>query len=130
MKNKNSYKLPLLLAMMCFITVSTAFTNRMTEEVDILIKPHTFDPNGQPRDPSAVSISAYYDSEDTCIYVSLSNAGVSVDVSINNLITNETDNYVIPGTGTSALPISGNSGIWTISFTLSAGDIYEGSFMI
>lgn len=116
--------------MICIITLFSAFTTRTSEEFDILIKPYTFDPAGQPRDPSAIAIRAYYDSDDTCIYASLSNAGVSVDVEICNLITGETDSYAVPGSGPSAFPISGNSGIWTITFTLSSGDVYEGSFVI
>lgn len=81
---------------------------------------------GAPR--SLVSIMAFYDTDLFSVGAYLSNAGAYVDVSIVNQTTNETYNYQISGTGSSVMPISGTPGYWSITFTLSGGDEYMGSF--
>ena len=133
MKNKSLFKL--LLSVFTLMLLSSLMSgspvlNDMTGNDDIIISHKPSTPPTFPHAPSIISISAYYDSEDACIYTSLSNAGLSVDVEISNYNTAETYLYAIPGTGSSILPISGNAGIWTITYTLSSGDIYEGTFVI
>jgi len=85
--------------------------------------------DGGPRS-SVDLIRAYYDDDFSCVYATLSNAGVEVEVEFVNHTTNETDSYVIPGTGSSILPISGTSGYWTITFILADGSVYVGNFVI
>lgn len=133
MKNNSIIKLLLsVVAILCLssFTNEKSIKNGYRDNDEILIRHRPSTPPTFPHSPSVVSISAYYDSDNTCIYASLSNAGVSVDVDICNLITGETDSYAVTGNGSSAFPISGNAGIWTITFTLSSGDVYEGSFII
>ena len=99
-----------------------------TEEKTIIISHVSSNPSGSPR--SSISIQAYYDTDTYCVYASLNNAGAYVDVSIVNQTTNETYNYQISGTGSSVMPISGTPGYWSITFTLSGGDEYMGSFVL
>ena len=87
------------------------------------------DNNGSPR-TSNVLIEAYFDTELSYVCASLSNAGASVTVEFINHTTNETADYIIPGSGSSILPISGNAGFWTVTFTLESGDVYYGEFVL
>ena len=84
---------------------------------------------GGPRSTVDI-IHAYYDTDFSCVCANLSNAGTSVSVEITNVATNETFDYVIPGSGLSILPISGNAGYWTITFTLPDRSVYGGYFML
>ena len=100
-----------------------------SETKEILISHESTEPEGAPRSLGAI-IEAYYDTDLLCVCAYLSNAGISVSVEIVNQTTNETEEYVIPGSGSSALPISGNPGYWTITFTLQSGDVYIGEFIL
>ena len=100
-----------------------------SETKEILISHESTEPEGAPRSLGAI-IEAYYDTDLLCVCAYLSNAGISVSVEIVNHTTNETEEYVIPGYGSSALPISGNPGYWTITFTLQSGDVYIGEFIL
>lgn len=64
------------------------------------------------------------------IDVWLRNAGTSVIVDIGNVTTGASYQYFVSGDGSDSLPISGASGYWTITFTLSDGSIYMGSFIL
>lgn len=85
---------------------------------------------GAPRTPSTTIIEAYYDSELLSVCVYFSNAGDFVDVNFENLDTGETAYYSVAGSGGSILPISGNAGLWNVTFTLSNGDEYVGEFYL
>lgn len=85
--------------------------------------------DGSPRSLDT-SIIAFYDSDLSCVCAFLTNAGTPVSVEILNQTTNETDDYIIPGSGSSFMPISGSAGYWTITFTLEGGDIYYGEFVL
>ena len=93
-----------------------------------MISHRPINPPDGPRSPRSVEIVAYYNSDVSSVFATLSNAGVSVTVELVNITNEEYYNYEIPGTGLSVLPISGNSGLWTITFTLSDGEVYEGEF--
>ena len=100
------------------------------DEVIIVIQPREEQPGGGPRNPSEVPIEAYYDSGTASVCAYLSDAGQTVEVEFYNLTMNEYYSFEIPGNGFSVMPISGNSGYWTVSFTLLSGSIYDGQFLI
>ena len=95
---------------------------------DIIIVPQPPVPPDQPR--SSSSIHAFLDCDKSCIYATLSNVGMFVDVVIENHSTGEKLNYQIAGNGTTVMPISGTSGQWTIAFILSSGDKCYGEFVL
>lgn len=98
------------------------------ETKDILISHESTNLEGAPR--SATIIEAYYDTDLYCVCATLSNAGTAVTVEFVNHTTNETADYVIPGSGSSFMPISGTSGYWSVTFTLADGDVYYGEFVL
>lgn len=100
------------------------------EVIPILIGPSEGALSTAPRMPSATRIEAYYDEELLSVCSYLSNAGTSVSVEISNLGTGEVFTFTIPGSGFSACLISGTSGTWFITYTLSNGNVYEGTFTI
>ena len=61
--------------------------------------------------------------------VSMSLNGTLV-VGITNFNTSETLSTVISGSSYSIIPISGDAGCWTITFTLTDGRVFEGSFIL
>lgn len=87
-------------------------------------------PSDAPEAPRSIpaEVSAEYDDVLNSVVASLVNAGTSVDVSIENLSTGESYNDSVSGNGIAVLPISGSSGVWVITFTLSGGEVYEGEF--
>ena len=97
------------------------------ESITIKIKKPS-NPPGGPRVPSVVQIEAEYDEVSGSVFVYLANAGASVDVTIENLTTGESTGDTVSGSGIAAIPISGTSGNWVITFVLLNGDIYEGEF--
>lgn len=126
-------KKPLLLllciqALLCEFNSLFAKSQMCSDETEILIRQQSPDLEGAPR--SATIIEAYYDSDITCVSVTLSNAGTSVTVEFVNHTTNETADYVIPGSGTSFMPISGTSGNWSVTLTLTDRTVYYGEFII
>ena len=106
-------------------------TNAKDEDPIPLVELPSNTPGDDGRPRSTVNpIHAYYDTDLSCVCASLSNAGTSVSVVITNVAINETFDYVIPGSGLSFLPISSDSGFWTITFTLQDGRVYGGNFVI
>lgn len=81
------------------------------------------------RSPEQVPIECAFLS--TSILVTyLSNLG-SVTVELENLTTGEYSQTLVNALpGSSVLPFSGTSGTWTITFTLSGGETYYGTFII
>lgn len=129
MKHNSFLKLLLgIPAILCLLLAVSAFSTNKEGDEAILINHRPINPPGGPRSPQSVEIVAYYNSDVSCVFATLSNAGVSVTVELVNITNDEYYDYVIPGTGLSVLPISGNSGLWTITFTLADGDVYEGEF--
>ena len=125
----------ILIGLMILLGLSSAEANQVSsmkgENVIILITkkspPHT---GNTPRVPSAVRVEAEYDDVTGSVLVYLANAGTSVDVAIENLTTGESTGDTVSGSGIAAIPISGTSGTWVITFTLLNGDIYEGEFVL
>ncbi len=77
-----------------------------------------------------VRIEAALDTDLYSVYVKLWNAGTSVTVDIENVTAGESYQYFVSGNSSDVLPISGSSGYWTITFTLSDGSVYGGCFII
>lgn len=100
------------------------------DEGDIIIRPREGEATGIPRMPSGTIITASYDENTESVCALLSNAGETVEVEFYNLTTNEYYFFEIPGSGLSIMPISGNPGYWTVSFTLLSGLIYDGEFQL
>ena len=112
---------------MPFVLGATEVQQRDGDE-EIIIRPNVGDPSGGPRQPSSTSIIAYYSSDLLSVCATLYNAGDVVDVELYNVTTGAFFDYEIPGSGSSVMPIGGTSGLWTVTFTLSNGDVYEGEF--
>lgn len=102
----------------------------LNDEGDIIIRPREGETTGIPRMPSATIITASYDENTASVCSILSNAGETVEVEFYNLTTSEYYSFEIPGSGLSVMPISGNSGYWTVTFTLLSGAIYDGDFYL
>lgn len=115
-------------AILCSFSTERNIYYPSEEERDILIRHSSSDWEGAPR--SEATVIAFYDTDLSCVFASLSNAGTSVDVEFINGTTDEVYEYIIPGSGSSVMPISGSSGYWTVSFTLESGDVYYGVFII
>ncbi len=77
-----------------------------------------------------MSFNAYYDSATSEIVVSAQNAGTTVNVCVENLISGEESVQAISGNGVSYIPISGTSGFWQITLYLGDGSVYFGDFTI
>ena len=120
----------LLLATFVSASVFLFAENQSAQSLTILIRPKPTNPGGAPRVPSAVRVEAEYDDVTGSVLVYLANAGTSVDVAIENLTTGESTGDTVSGSGIAAIPISGTSGTWVITFTLLSGDIYEGEFVL
>lgn len=98
--------------------------------VEIVVHPQYGSPTGGPRTPNATRIEAWYSWDTSSVFASLSNAGDVVEVEFNNLLTWEHYSYDISGNGLSVMPIGGNPGYWSVSFTLSSGVVYIGLFIL
>jgi len=130
-----SHKFLLFILLVCFTSygfVCSASTNSqgMPKEDDegIILRKHEGQPSGGPRQPSSTSIVAYYSSDLLSVCASLYNAGDVVEVEFYNYTTGTSLDYEIPGSGPSVMPIGGTSGLWSVTFSLSNGDVYEGEF--
>ena len=85
-------------------------------------------PGSAPRMPSIVPISAYV--SDSCIYVSFATAVGNTDVELVCEESGEIFTYSLNGTDPAILHFSGESGDYTITFTLGSGIEYYGEFTI
>ena len=115
-------------ALDCAASVSSRFEEGC---IEIIVQPRGDVASTSPRMPSAVRIEAYYYDwgiSSVCSY--LTNAGSSVAVVLSNLDTGETVSCSIPGSGFSDIPISAASGVWVLTYTLSSGKVYEGTFIL
>lgn len=123
-------RLPFVMAAILSLLLFAEISSFAQEPQVILISHTSGDLPDAPRSPSITSIAAYYDYFSSSVCVNLINAGTIVSVELVNHTTNETADYIIPGSGSSILPISGNAGFWTVTFTLESGDIYYGEFVL
>lgn len=98
-------------------------------EVDIILVNPSPDPDVVHRGPESAPITcqAYSDLILLFFYSSLGNVLIEVE----NLTTNEYNQTVVNAqAGPMIFPISGNSGLWSITFSLSTGARYYGEFNI
>lgn len=81
------------------------------------------------RNPTLIPIECFLVSDSIQVFF-LENLGL-ITVEIENLTTGEyTQTVVNSATGSAIFPISGNTGSWTITFSLSDGTEYYGEFVI
>ena len=85
-------------------------------------------PGSAPRMPAVVPISAYVSG--TCLYISFVSAVGETDVEIVCEESGEVSTYALNGTDPAVLPISGESGNYTITFTLGSGVECYGEFTL
>ena len=130
MKQQAILKSLLCIPALLFALSAVAESIELNDEESILIQEKPASLDGGPRMPSATRIEAYYDTEACSISVFLNNAGTSVTVGIVNLNTSEAISTVTSGSGYFVIPISGDAGRWTITFTLIDGRVFEGSFIL
>lgn len=102
---------------------------RGDEDVNIII----VDPNAPGAEvlhrDASVPITCTLSSN--CLYVTFLESLGSTFVEIENHTTGECNQTVVNAQiGSTAFPISGTAGNWSITFTLTNGTIYQGSFNI
>lgn len=98
----------------------------------IIIKPGGLTETATPnRAPIVVPIQAFYDAFTSSVYVVFDTNIGNVDISIVNQNTGEFIEDTINAYGTTAvIPISGDPGLYFLSFTLQLGSEYYGEFEI
>lgn len=117
------------------LTVFSLFSsvNRLAAENKVVvIKPGSLtETTTRNRAPVFVPIQAYYDSFTSSVYVVFNAAIGYVNISITNQDTGEYIEDIIDAYGTVAVfPISGDPGLYYLSFTLQMGLEYYGEFEI
>lgn len=82
------------------------------------------------RAPAQIPITCILEDDSFLVLNYLENLGM-VSVEIENQTTGEYDQlYVNALLGSMIFPISGTTGNWTITLTLSSGAVYKGDFII
>ena len=79
------------------------------DEIPIIIDIKDEHPSGIPKSPYSVSFQAFYDCATSEIVVTAQNAGTTVSVCVENLISGEEFFQAISGNGVSYISISGTS---------------------
>ena len=99
--------------------------------IPISVLDNTIQKGTTHRAPAYVPIQAFYNGFCSSVCISfLQNLG-QVEVSITNLYNGEYAEYDIDSSeGTAIIPISGNYGLFRITFELSEGSGYTGEFEI
>ena len=129
-------KILMFALVLCFSCIASPLLKSQTptddpDQIPIVIeKSEENNPSSGPKSPSVVRLQAYYDCATSEIVVSAQNAGTSISVSVDNLVSGESSLHTISGNGVSYMPISGSSGYWLLTFTLENGAIYIGEFTI
>lgn len=77
-----------------------------------------------------VPIDGYVDSEAGIVTIFFSEDCGSVAILFENSDTGYTASTLVNGLGSVAIPINCDSGYWTVTFTLSSGDVYIGNFVL
>lgn len=85
-------------------------------------------PGSAPRMPAVVPISACVSG--SCLYISFVSAVGETDVEIVCEESGEVFTYALNGTDPAVLSINGESGDYTITFTLGSGIEYYGEFTL
>jgi hypothetical protein len=129
-------KILVLALMLCISGMASPFLRGQSppddpDQIPIAIeKEAEYNPSTGPKSPSVVRLRAYYDCASSEIVVSALNAGTSISVCAENLVSGESSLFSISGNSVSYMPISGTSGYWLLTFTLENGAIYIGEFTI
>ena len=128
---KKNLMLCLILALTCAATArlyaETAKTQSEGAPVVIIKKPGK-PISDAPRTPAVVPISAMVNG--STLYVTFTGDLGLVDYELDNLNTTELVTDQIEGTGLVLIPFSGDSGSYTITFTLSNGVQFYGEFTL
>lgn len=82
------------------------------------------------RTPDSIKIDCVYDTDTNTIVFGIVGSTETLAVSIYNSSSNETYNTVFVGSGLFYVPISGNTGLWQITITLSNGSEYVGEILL
>lgn len=131
MKKIVLYMLTLCLALMVSPNLRGQIPPSDTSQVPIpIIKEGDYHPSTGPKSPSLVKIQAYYDCATHEIVVTAQNAGIYINVCVENLVSGDEFLQSISGTGVSFISISGTSGFWQITLYLDDGAVYIGNFSI
>lgn len=121
-----------LLIIACLMLAITALSSpigkTMGEVLNIPIQNPEDQPGGRPRSLPIFSASLDVDLNILSIS-SIYNVG-EVDVVIENLTTGEYVEDSFNSSIPALFPISGNSGLWTITLSLESGEEYHGIFEI
>ena len=96
----------------------------------VIEKKAEYNPSTGPKSPSVVRLRAYYDCASSEIVVSALNAGTSISVCVENLVSGDSSLFSISGNSVSYMPISGTPGYWILTFTLQDGTAYIGQFTL
>lgn len=119
-------------ALLLFLLISPTCLFADGDETDIVIEEAGSSGGGTIfHAPTYVPIGCLFqNSFSTIVVVFLANLG-SVSIQIENSTTGETDVTTVNAiAGPMLLPISGSDGLWRITFILSNGVVYSGSFII
>lgn len=119
------------------ILIALSFSNpSLAKEEDEIIRvcvvTHS-ETNGKRtnRTPARIPVRALYLSSASSIQVTFNYDIGNVDISISNEATGESVSYDVDSqTGLCILPISGDTGLWSITFTLESGVQYQGEFSV
>ena len=119
-----------MLVVMSLAVASTCFASK-----DGLVPIPVVDSNQQNgtthRMPARIPIEAWYDDVSSSILLTFLQDLGEADVLVLNLTTDYLAEFVIDAeAGMVTLPINGEQGIYSITFTLSSGSVYEGVFEI
>ncbi len=122
--------LTLCLATSLFGVAEARTSSEKDEPNSIIITPASGDIIPGNRAPAVVPINGYVDSLTDVVVLNFTQSCGVVQISFNNLSDGSYYSTSINGTGTVIIPIGLSSGSWTVTFTLSNGDVYIGIFTI
>lgn len=119
----------ILCSLALFLNIGNIFA--IEEGTDIIIEEYVSMEGPMFRDPTVIPISAAFYTTPSVIEVQFLMDLGYVSVEIENQTTSEyTQTVVNSAAGLAIFPISGNSGLWTITFSLSNGMVYYGEFTL
>ncbi len=117
----------ILCSLALFLSIGNIFA--IEEGTDIIIEENVSMEGPMFRDPTVIPISAVFYTTPSVIEVQFLMDLGYVSVEIENLTTSGyTQTVVNSAAGLAIFPISGNPGLWTITFSLSNGTVYYGEF--
>ena len=128
MKSVLKFGLFIILAVLFISPQTDARTQQDGPEVVPIV---IVDKPGKPimRTPETIPITATYRSSFSAICVRFNSNLGDVDIDVMNSSTGDMWSWTVVGGNIMAvLPISGDNGMYTITFTLANGDEYEGEF--